>query len=107
MKGDSWFGSVKAAASLGARGIQGVFNVKQCHLLYPKKFIAEALDKCPGGVSIVLKGKHHNGQTLVAVGYRYSSKKTLLFLMTDKAGSTTPGEPYEMKFTDGYGNVGK
>ena len=27
--------------------------------------------------------------------------------MTDKAGSTTPGKSYEMKFVDKYGNIGK
>ena len=27
--------------------------------------------------------------------------------MTDGAGSTTPGQPYEMKYTDEHGNVGK
>ena len=27
--------------------------------------------------------------------------------MTEGAGSTTPGEPYKMKFTDEHGNVGK
>ena len=69
MKGDSWFGSVKAAANLAARGMHGIFNVKQCHALFPKTFIAEALKDALGGVSIVLKGKHHNGHTLFALGY--------------------------------------
>ena len=27
--------------------------------------------------------------------------------MTDRAGSTTPGTPYKMRFTDEFGNVGK
>ena len=27
--------------------------------------------------------------------------------MTDGAGSTLPGTPYEMKFTDEFGNVGE
>ena len=59
-----------------------------------------------GGISIVMKGclNEHN---LIAIGYRYSSKKTLFFVMTDGAGSTSPGEPYQMKFVDEHGNVGK
>lgn len=35
------------------------------------------------------------------------SKKTLFFVMTENAGSTTAGKPYEMKFVDKYGNVGE
>ena len=107
MKGDAWFGSVKAAASLAERGMEGVFQVKTAHSLYPKEYIEKLLKNAPGGVHVVLKGRHPNGHTLVAVGYRYSSKKTLFFICTEGAGSTTPGEPYEMKFTDKHGNVGK
>ena len=82
-------------------------QVKTGHSLYPKNFIEDVLDGSPGGVHIVLKGQHPNGKILVAIGYRYSSKKTLFFIMTENAGSTRKGEPYEMKFTDKYGNVGK
>jgi len=56
-------------------------------------------------VHIVLKGKHPNGEKLVCVGYRYFSKKTLFFIMTEGAGCMTPGKPYEMKFVDKYGNI--
>ena len=75
MKGDVWFGSVKSAANLAERGMQGVFCVKQCHALYPKQFKTDALKEAPGGVSIVMKGRHSNGHTLIAIRCRYSSKK--------------------------------
>ncbi len=42
---------------------------------------------------------------LIAVGYRYSRKTILFFVLTKNAGGTTEGDPYEMKFTDSYGNV--
>ena len=29
----------------------------------------------------------------------------LYFVMSDKAGKTTPGEPYSMKYTDRFGNL--
>ena len=106
MKGDSWFGSVKAAAALAKEGFECVLQVKTGHALYPKEFITDALDKAPGGTHIVLKGCHPNGNNLVAVGYRYSSRKTLFFIMTEGAGSTTAGDSYQMKFNDAYGNVG-
>ena len=107
MKGDSWFGSVKAAADIASKGMHSIFQVKTSHSLYPKKFIEDTLADAPGGVHIVLRGKHPNGTTLYALGYKYSSKKALCFIMTDGAGSTIPGTPYEMKFTDDFGNVGK
>ena len=50
-------------------------------------------------------GTHPNGKELLAIGYRYNSKKTLMFVATEDAGSTTKGTPYEMKFADGDGNV--
>ena len=106
MKGDSWFGSVKAAANLAQRGIECILQIKTGHSFYPKAFVEDALKDAPGGVHIVLKGRHPNGHTLYAIGYCYLSKKTLFFIMTAGAGSTTPGEPYEMKFTDEHGNVG-
>ena len=106
MKGDAWFGSVKAAAAMAERGIECILQIKTGHSLYPKEFVQNALKDTPGGVHVVLKGRHPNGHTLYAIGYRYLSKKTLFFIMTAGAGSTTPGKPYEMKFTDEYGNVG-
>ena len=77
MKGDAWFGSVKAAAALSKEGIEAVLQIKTGHSLFPKKFIGDSLAGCPGGDHIVLKGTHPSGSRLVAVGYRYSSKKTL------------------------------
>jgi hypothetical protein len=105
IKGDAWFGSVLCASELAVRGFQAVLQVKQNHGLYPKAIIEEALNNAPGGVSIILKGTAPNEQVLYAIGYKYSSKKVLFFVITSKAGSTTPGTPYEMKYTDPHGNV--
>ena len=105
IKGDAYFGSVACASALAVRGFEGVMQVKQNHGLYPKAIIQEALKNSPGGVSIILKGTAPNEQVLYAIGYKYSSKKVLFFIMTSKAGSTKPGKPYEMKYTDPHGNV--
>ena len=32
-------------------------------------------------------------------------RRPLFFAMTSNAGSTEPGQPYEMKYTDPFGNV--
>jgi hypothetical protein len=82
----------------------GVFQIKQYASLYPKKFIEDALKDAPGGVSIALEGTNHE-VPLVAIGYRYSRKTILFFIMTKNSGSLSEGEPYEMKYTDNYGNI--
>jgi len=42
---------------------------------------------------------------LVAVGYCYSHKTILYFVLKENAGSTSEGDPYEMKYMDIYGNI--
>ena len=104
VKGDAWFGSVKCAIAMAQRGMAFFGQVKSNHSLFPKDYIEEALKDGPGGIHIVLKCTHQEVE-LIALGYRYSSKRTLHFILTSDAGSTTPGTPYEMKFTDNFGNI--
>ena len=92
IKGDAWFGSVRAAAALGFRGHQAVMQLKTNR--FPKKFIADMLDGMPGGVKIVLKGTD-----------RYNTKTSLFFVTTEDAGNMMLGNPYIMKYTDDYGNL--
>ena len=40
------------------------------------------------------------GHTLFALGYKYSSRKTIFFLFTEGSGHTEPGKPYEAKWQD-------
>ncbi len=91
--------------SVATKGREGVFQVKQNKGLFPKDYIEKALEDAPGGVKIVLTGTAPNNIPLVALGYSYSRKTTLFFIMTSKAGSTTAGSPYIMKYTDGFGNL--
>ena len=105
IRADAWFGSVKTASEVSRRGHEAVFQVKQYHSLFPKAFIEETLKDAPGGVHIALEGKPQCEVTLIAVGYRYSRKTVLFFLLTKNAGSLSEGKPYEMKYTDSYGNV--
>lgn len=69
--GDAWFGSTRTVSELSKAGFEGIFQIKQYAALFPKKYIEEALEDAPGGVSIVLSGVHPNGEKLIAVGYRY------------------------------------
>jgi hypothetical protein len=102
--GDTWFGSVKAAAVVAKKGYKTILQVKTGHGLYPKKYIDDALKDAPGGVWIVLESLHRN-VPLVAIGNCYSTRTTLFFVATKDAGSTTKGNLYEMKYIDDWGNV--
>ena len=104
VKGDSWFGSVKCVVALAQCGRAFGGQVKSNYGLFPKKYIKEALKEAPGGTHIVLKCTHEEVD-LIALGYCYSSKRTLHSIFTSDAGSTTWGEPYEMKFTDNFANI--
>jgi hypothetical protein len=53
----------------------------------------------------VLEGTTKDEVKLVAIGYRYSRKTILHFILTKNSGKTEAGTPYEMKYTDTYGNV--
>ena len=73
-------------------------------MLFPKDDIEDKLKDAPSGTHIMLKATYQEVD-FITVSYRYSSKKTLHFVLTSDAGSTTPDEPYEMKFTNTYGNI--
>ena len=45
------------------------------------------------------------GRTLMAIGYKYNSRKVLGFIATEGGGSTEPGDPYLSHFPDIYSNV--
>ena len=99
--GDSWFASLTMAQGLAQSGHEVIGQLKTNHGGYPKDYLAEHLKDAPGGVHIVMKGTLPSGMEMVATGYKYSSKKVLFFISTPGAGPTTPGEPYEMRYTDG------
>jgi hypothetical protein len=53
----------------------------------------------PGGTSISLHGEL-DGVGLIAIGYKYNKSCVLHFIMSENAGSTYNGDPYQMKFPD-------
>jgi hypothetical protein len=81
LRADAWFGSVKAAVALAKKGYKAVLQVKTGRGLFPKKFIESALEDAPGGVWIVLEATHE-GVPLKAIGYWYSTRTTLHFVVT-------------------------
>ena len=47
--GDSWFGSVRAAAGLWKAGDHCVTSVKTAHARFPKTFLEQKMANFPGG----------------------------------------------------------
>ena len=45
------------------------------------------------------------GRPLLAIGYKYNSRKVLGFIATEGYGSTEPGNTYLSRFPDIYSNV--
>ena len=73
VKADAWLGSVLTCVELVTRGYECIFQVKQNHGQFPKDYIEKALEKVPGGVSIVLKAVASNEKPIIAMGYRYNA----------------------------------
>jgi hypothetical protein len=86
IKGDAWFGSVRACAALGGKGHKAFLQIKGNKGLYPKTFIEEQMGATPGETSIVLKGTYLNRVPLIAIGYRYSTRMMLFFVMMEDTG---------------------
>ena len=58
----------------------------------------------PPGTHLVLKTTL-NTNAYYAIGYKYSSKKIISFITSEKAGHTLPGQPYEANWVDTNGRV--
>ena len=59
----------------------------------------------PGGTSIVLECTIEElNRKLVCIGYKYNKKTVLIFISIWGAESSNPGDPYEARFPDKYGN---
>ena len=61
----------------------------------------------PGGSYLVMKiTTIFPGEIpLLAIGYKYNSRKVLGFIATEGAGSTEPGDPYLSHFPEIFSNV--
>ena len=104
--GDSWFGSVKICEQVEKSANHCIMNVKTAHYRLSKNFLEDTMKDFPGGTWIVMRAKTANTQAnLICIGYTYNKKKVICFLMSCGAGSTEPGEPYEARFPDKYGNI--
>ena len=96
---------LEVANEVSQQGHKAVFQIKQYHASLPKEYIEAALKVAPGGIHILLEGMTQNEVPLLALGYRYNRKTMLHLILTDNSGSSKPGTPYQMKYTDSFGNI--
>lgn len=85
VKGDAWFGSVNCTVALTQRGRAFVDQIKSNYLLLPKDCIEDKIKDEPGGTHIVIKATYQDVDS-IAIGYRYSSKKTLHLFFQEMRG---------------------
>jgi Transposase IS4 len=105
-KGDSWFGSVKAAEAMAKHGKGLVAQIKTNHAGSPKKELEALMKDWAAGVGLTLQCRTPNNVNLVIVAWTYTTKTILVFVATEDAGSTSPGgKAYEHRYNDEHGNV--
>ena len=103
--GDSWFSGCKTARLVAEyEGVEWIGPVKTNKAGFPMSTLENKMKEWPGGTYLVLETV---GEVtpLVAIGYKYNSRKCLSFVTTKKAGTTIPGEPYYAKFNDIHANI--
>ena len=102
--GDSWFASCKTAEAVHDElGCHFVGHVKTAHRRFPKEWLEKTMEDWPGGTHIVLESCFGQ-KNLIAIGYKYNSRKVCLFICTRGAGLTCSGDPYMAKFLTDLGN---
>ncbi len=91
-----------------SRGFHYVGQVKTAHKHYPKAWLEEKMKDMGAGTWLCLKATTPGDEVpLIAVSYKYNKKRVLLFIMTEGAGSTRPGAPYNCQFRNKNGIVVK
>ena len=103
--GDSWFSSIQAAAEVCRRNAHYIGIVKTGFATFPKLFLEEKMKEWPGGSHLVMESQHPDGFQLLAIGYKYNSKKVVSFVATKGCGDTEAGIPYEARWKDDNGNT--
>ena len=93
---DIWFSSVKTAEEMAAAGVDYCRPVKTNNKGFCLASLEQLTKDWPGGSYLVLKStpRFTDKRPLLAIGYKYNSRKVLGFIATEGAGSTEPGDPY-------------
>ena len=85
---------------------EAICSIKTNTGSFPFEQLKKEMESFPSGAYLVMEcvapGTNVN---LVAIAYKYNSRKTLLFAMSKDAETTEPGFPYIARFPDEHGNV--
>ena len=92
---------------MAAVGVYYCGPVKTSHRGFCLATLEKLMKDFPGGSYLFLKSTpiFPGERPLLAIGYKYNSRKVLGFIATEGAGSTEPGDPYLSSFPDIYSNV--
>lgn len=90
--------------ALAKRRIASIVHIKNSFVGFPKDELDEKLRGMPGGSHLEMSTTI-DGIKIMALGYKYNSKKTLFFCGPEGAAPTTEGVPYESKWPDEHRNV--
>ena len=90
---DSWFSLNKLAEAAKSIGVDLIGMVKTNTKIFCKATIEGLTKDCPVGSYIVLRRKPRvpGERPLIAIGYKYNSRKVISFVATAGAGSTMLG----------------
>lgn len=92
---------VPLVVSAALSGIAIICSIKGAHAGFPKAALEGDM---PSGLWLTMTCVIE-GVSVVAIAYKYNSKKVLHFCCPVGAGTACAGEPYVAKFTDEHGNV--
>ena len=99
---DSWFSSVKTSEEMAATGVNYCGLAKTSHKGFYLAMLEKLIKDWPGGSYLVMKStpRFIGERPLLAIGYKYNSRKVLGFVATEGAGSTKSGDPYLSRFPE-------
>ena len=101
---DSWFSSVKTSEGVMAAGVDYCGPVKTSHKGFCLFTLEKLMKDWLGRSYLVMKStpRFPSEIPLLAIGYKYISRKVLGFIATERAGSNGPGDYYLSRFPDIY-----
>ena len=90
-----------------AQGVDYCRPVKTSHKGFCLATLEKLMKDWTGGSYLVMKSTKivPGGRPLMAIGYKYNSRKFLGFIATEGGVSTEPGDPYLSRFPDIYSDV--
>ena len=88
-------------------GVYIIGMVKTNTKIFCKETIEKLIKDCPGGSYLVLRSKHVvlRGRLIIAIGYKYTARRVIYFIVIADAWSTKAEIPYLSKYPDPFSNV--